>query len=138
MIIPYLKRVFFIGFFILFSTVLYSQSNYSDIQIKTFVEEVYCDHASDLVFDKPERYKVIKSFLSRVDIQLRTDIDIDKKFDNYLELPLNDKYIKSPQRDNTYSLYFNPLRYKVSMFPVKKKIYRIGNTQYLLTINPLN
>ena len=136
----FFRSSFSVVFFLIFSTVLYSQNNYSNSQIKNFVEEVFCDESNNLVFNNDERYKTIKRFISNIDIQLRVDIDVNKKFDNYLDLPLNNKYNPILQRDIIYSSTssFNPLKYNAPMFPSKQKIYRLGNTQYLLFINPLN
>ena len=132
-------KIIIISCFFAFNIVeVQSQNVFTDQQIKGFIEEVFCNKATDLVFNNQERTRAINSFFSRISVELRTDIDINKKFENYLDLPLNDKYIKFPERDLTYTASFNPLMYKAPMFPKVRKIYRLGNTQYLLTINPLN
>lgn len=132
------KKYIFLTFFLILLQFSFSQANYSESQIRGFIEEVYASQSEDLVFQNPERHKVISMFFSNINIELRNDIDINKKFDNYLDLPLNNKYNPQLQKDSMFSIEsFNPLKYKVPMFPQKSKIYRLGNTQYLLIINPL-
>jgi len=132
------KKHIFLAFFLIFLQYGFSQISYSESQIRNFIEEVYAAQSEDLVFQNPERHKVINMFFLNINIELRNDIDINKKFDNYLDLPLNNKYNPQLQKDNMFSIQsFNPLKYKAPMFPQKSKIYRLGNTQYLLIINPL-
>jgi hypothetical protein len=132
------KKYILLTFFLILIQISFSQKNYSDNQIRGFIEEVFSAQSNELVFQNPERYKVINRFFENIKIELRNDIDINKKIDNYFDLPLNNKYNSQLQKDNIFSLQnFNPLKYKVQMFPQESKIYRLGNTQYLLFINPL-
>jgi hypothetical protein len=132
------KKYILLTFFLILIQISFSQKNYSDNQIRGFIEEVFSAQSNELVFQNPDRYKVINRFFENIKIELRNDIDINKKIDNYFDLPLNNKYNSQLQKDNIFSLQnFNPLKYKVQMFPQESKIYRLGNTQYLLFINPL-
>tara|TARA_R110002012_G_scaffold143264_5_gene301460 strand:+ start:381 stop:788 length:408 start_codon:yes stop_codon:yes gene_type:complete len=132
------KKYILLTFFLILIQFSYSQNTYSDNQIRDFIKEVFSAQSNELVFQNPERYKAINRFFAKIKIELRNDIDINKKFDNYFDLPLNNKYNSHLQKDKTFSFQnFNPLKYKVQMFPQESKIYRLGNTQYLLFINPL-
>ena len=107
------KKHIFLAFFLIFLQYGFSQISYSESQIRNFIEEVYAAQSEDLVFQNPERHKVINMFFLNINIELRNDIDINKKFDNYLDLPLNNKYNPQLQKDNMFSIQsFNPLIFK--------------------------
>ena len=75
--------------------------------------------------------------MSRVEIEYRDDISIEKGYKQYFNLPLNKKYSQTLEVDQSYTKNFNPLKYNANMFPKKKEKYRLGNTHYIITINPI-
>ena len=76
------KKHIFLAFFLIFLQYGFSQISYSESQIRNFIEEVYAAQSEDLVFQNPERHKVINMFFLNINIELRNDIDINKKFNN--------------------------------------------------------
>lgn len=114
------------------------ERNYSDKQIEAFVREVFLDKANELVFNnKSKRLELIKSFLSRFDVQYRPEYS-GKKFKNLLEVNLNNKYNTSLVRDLSFiETTFNPLKYNFEMMSKKKQIFRFNNSDYIIVITPI-
>jgi len=62
-----------------------------------------------------------------------------KNFKLVSDLGINNKYNKSLRSDQTYDpRTFNPLKYKFPLSSKSKQMYRVGHTDYIITINKLN
>ena len=112
---------------------------YSDQFINDCIIEVFGNKSDNLVFNNQERYKLINSFFNRAFINLRQDIPLDKNFPNLFDQPLNNKYAKQMTKDVNYNVgsQLNIFKYDIPMNPKKPTRYRIGSTQYFLTIYPI-
>jgi len=137
------KLTLLVLFVALSSSLSYGQesqrNNYSDQFIENCIREVFGSKSERLVFKNKERYSLIKSVFNRTTIEYRQDIELQKKIPNLFNQPLNSKYVKKISKDVGYngSKALNILKYNIPMFPSKTTIYRVGNTQYLLTISPI-
>jgi len=128
----------------LFFTFSFSQNNikktFTNNEINDFVIEVFQDEAAELVFNpSSKRMKLITNFFNK---QLSIEFSPEysgKKFKLVSDLGLNNKYNKNLQSDHSYDpRVFNPLKYKFPLSSRSKKMYRIGRTDYIITINKLN
>jgi hypothetical protein len=130
-------------FIALISSLSYGQNpqrnNHSKEFIKSCIAEVFGSKAESLVFNNTERYKLISDFFKRTTIELRQDISLEKKIPNLFDQPLNSKYVKMMSKDAGYdgSKALNILKYNIPMTPNKVTMYRVGNTQYVLTTSPI-
>ena len=116
-----------------------SQRNtYSDQFIKDCIVEVFQDQADVLVFNSNSRRLAVitEFFKNNISVEYRPEYH-GKGFDLISSLGLNNKYNSSLQVDTHYdSSVFNPLKYKFSMNPRSKEMYRIDNTDYIISIYP--
>lgn len=133
-----------IAFAIAFVTSSFSQNkvknNFTNDEIKTFVIEVFQKNANQLVYNVSlHRLNLITTFLNeKYVVEYRPEY-AGKKFELISDLGLNDKYNKNLFTDTHYNPYtFNPLKYNFPMSSKSKKMYRIGNTDYIISINALN
>jgi len=133
-----------IAFAIVFVTSSFSQNqvknNFTNDEIKAFVIEVFQKNANQLVYNtSPQRLNLITTFLNeKYVVEYRPEYS-GKKFELISDLGINDKYNQNLIIDTYYNPYtFNPLKYKFPMSSKSKKMYRIGNTHYIISINALN
>ena len=126
--------------FVLISSLSFGQDfitkNHSDQFIKNCIIEVFQDK-SQVVFDSnSRRYELIKHFFkNQVSVEYRPEYK-DKKFESTNDLNLNNKNNSNLQRDESYSQnMFNPLKYNIPMNPIKKQMYRIGLSDYIMIIS---
>lgn len=115
-------------------------SSYSDEQIKTFIIEVFGNQSDELVFNSnSRRYEMIKDFLNnRFKIEYRPEYN-GKGFKLLSSLGLNNKYNSALEMDSVIEIStFNPLKYNFEMNSKEKNIYRVDNTDYIITILPTN
>jgi hypothetical protein len=109
---------------------------HSDQFIKNCIIEVFQDK-SDIVFDSnSKRYELIKHFFkNQVSVEYRPEYK-GKKFESTNDLNLNNKNNSNLHKDESYhSNTFNPLKYNISMNPIKKQMYRIGLSDYIMIIS---
>lgn len=126
--------------FVLITSLSFGQDfiakKHSDQFIKNCIIEVFQDK-SQVVFDSnSRRYELIKHFFkNQVSVAYRPEYK-GKKFESTNDLNLNNKNNSNLQRDESYDQnMFNPLKYKISMNPIKKQMYRIGLSDYIMTIS---
>jgi len=133
-----------VAFAIVFAINSFSQNqvknNFTNNEIKAFVIEIFQKNANQLVYNtSPHRLNLITTFLNeKYVVEYRPEY-AGKKFELISNLELNDKYNQNLIIDTYYNPYtFNPLKYKFPMSSKSKKMYRIGNTHYIISINALN
>lgn len=133
------KLLFIVVLFIGLTSNAQNESNkYSSEQIKMFIKEVFADKADELVFQsESNRLEMIQDFLKRVEVKFVPEYK-GKKFKSLNEVALQDKYNRQMVRDDAVNVStFNPLKYSISMFPLKREIYRISTSDYILIVNPV-
>ena len=133
-----------IAFIFLFATLSFSQvklkTTFTEREINDFIIEVFQDQATHLVFNPgSKRMKLITNFFNKqFSIEYSTQY-FGKKFKKVSDLGLNNKYNKSLVLDRNYNpRTFNPLKYKFPLSSKSKEMYRVGNTNYIITIKTLN
>jgi hypothetical protein len=143
------KQFVFNSIFVLFFCLLtmsYSQAqviskdSYSSAFIQKCIIEVYQDAADELVFNsKSKKLQVITYFFEeRYEVKYMPEYK-GKEFNLLSLVPLNNKYNKQLKIDTDYKPdSFNPLKYNLPLTPRETKIYRIGNTDYLIFIHAQN
>lgn len=118
-----------------------SSSNfYSDEQIENFIREVFLNYSDELVFNSnSQRYELIKEFLNnRFKIEYRPEYK-GKNFNLLSSVSINNKYNTNLKMDTKIDLVtFNPLKYNFLMNSRTKHIYRVDNTDFIITILPIN
>lgn len=117
-----------------------SQNLYTDEQIKAFIIEVFGSHSNELVFNSSsKRYEMIKDFINnRFKIEYMPELN-GKEFKLLSSLGLNNKYNNTLMMDTAVEIStFNPLKYNFEMNSREKKIYRVDNTDFIITIFPSN
>jgi hypothetical protein len=126
--------------FVLISSLSFGQDfitkKHSDQFIKNCIIEVFQDK-SQVVFDSnSRRYELIKHFFkNQVSVEFRPEYK-GKKFESTNDLNLNNKNNSNLHKDESYHPNtFNPLKYDISMNPIKKKMYRIGLSDYIMIIS---
>lgn len=112
------------------------KNTFSEEEINTLVLEVFQEHASDLVFSKnSKRLSAITHFLNKQFTITYSPKYVGKKYKSTTSLALNNKYNKNIQADQHYNPEtFNPLKYKFPFNSTTNKIYRVANTNYIITI----
>ena len=127
-----------------FATFSFSQNKlkktFTTTEINGFVIEVFQSEATQLVFNpSSKRMKLITNFFNKqFSIEYSPQYS-GKKFKLVSDLGVNNKYNKSLQSDQNYNARsFNPLKYKFPLSSKSKEMYRIGRTDYIITINALN
>jgi len=134
------KLLFIVVLFIGLTSNAQNESNkYSSEQIKMFIKEVFADKADELVFQsESNRLEMIQDFLKRVEVKFVPEYK-GKKFKSLNEVALQDKYNRQMVRDIACNpSTFNPLKYDIAMFPIEREIYRIAETDYILTVLPVD
>ena len=143
-----LTAVFAIIGLTFFSSIYYVQMNklemlqqnkYSKAQIESFVREVFKEKADELVLNsKSRRLEIITGFLNRFEVMERPELE-GKKLQLLSELSLSNKYNADLKFDTYYNPNnFNPLKYNFNMSSNEVLLYRIGNSNYIIRILPLN
>lgn len=115
------------------------QNKYSKAQIESFVREVFKEKADELVLNsKSRRLEIITGFLNRFEVMERPELE-GKKLQLLSELSLSNKYNADLKFDTYYNPNnFNPLKYNFNMSSNEVLLYRIGNSNYIIRILPLN
>ncbi|WP_313808329.1 hypothetical protein [Flavobacterium sp.] len=135
-----MKKILFVValLFCLLSNAQNQTNSYSSKQIEVFIKEVFGDSADELVFkSETDRLQLITDFFSRVEVKYVPELR-GKGFKSLDDVKLSNKYNSGLKRDVNVNLStFNPLKYDVSMLPKEREIYRIGNTDYILIIKPV-
>lgn len=133
-----------IAFIFLFATLSFSQvklkTTFTEREINDFIIEVFQDQATHLVFNpRSKRMKLITNFFNKqFSIEYNPQYS-GKKFKKISDLGLNNKYNKSLVLDRNYNpRTFNPLKYKFPLSSKSKEMFRVGNTNYIITIKTLN
>jgi len=133
-----------IVFAFLFVTFSFSQNKpkttFTTNEIKGFVIEVFQNEATQLVFNpSSKRMELITNFFNRqFSIEYKPEYS-EKKIKLISDLDINNKYNKRLQSDQSYDpRSFNPLKYKFPLSSKSKEMYRVGLTDYIVTINKLN
>ena len=133
-----------IAFIFLFATLSFSQiklkTTFTEREINDFIIEVFQDQATHLVFNpRSKRMKLITNFFNKqFSIEYNPQY-FGKKFKKISDLGLNNKYNKSLVLDRNYNpRTFNPLKYKFPLSSKSKEMFRVGNTNYIITIKTLN
>lgn len=116
------------------------ERKHSDQFIKNCIVEVFQGETEKLVFNSTSRrYSLMKKFIKdQVVVEYRPEY-AGKDFVSTNELQLNNKYNSNLQKDESYNPNtFNPLKYGISMFPSKRNIYRIGESDYIMIVSQSN
>ena len=115
-----------------------TQTAYTREQITTFIREVFVDQADVLVLNSTSgRFELIENFLHRF-IMINQPQYAEKKYPLLSSLPLLNKYNPNLSRDGIVNPNtFNPLKYHFPMVSMKKEIYRVDNTDYVIIIEPI-
>jgi len=129
-------------FIALISSLSYGQesqrNNYSDQFIENCIREVFQDQADVLVFNSSSRRLAVitEFFKNNILIQYKPEYN-GKKFELVSSLGLNNKNNTLLKIDLNYNEnIFNPLKYQFPMNPRKKQMYRLDNTDYIISIFP--
>ena len=137
-------KLIIIAFIFLFATLSFSQNKlkktFTTPEINDFVIEIFQSEATQLVFNpSSKRMRLITNFFNRqYSIEYSPQYS-GKKFKQVSDLGLNNKYNKNLVLDQNYNpRTFNPLKYKFPLSSKSKEMYRIGRTDYIITINTLN
>ncbi len=133
-----------IAFIFLFATLSFSQvklkTTFTEREINDFIIEVFQDQATHLVFNpRSKRMKLITDFFNKQFSVEYSPQYSGKKFKQVSDLGLNNKYNKSLVLDRNYNpRTFNPLKYKFPLSSKSKEMYRVGHTNYIISIKPMN
>jgi hypothetical protein len=134
----------FIGLFLLLNLSFISPQkvkeitfqNYSITEINAFIKEAYADNFNFFLNDASRYPLLVDFFQNRISFVTNIKYE-DKVFKNISDVELHTKYNSNQQRDLTYDIQtFNPLKYKIELFPQKTIVYKLGNTQYYMLIQP--
>ena len=105
---------------------------------RAFIDEVYGEYAKEFIYNKPHRIKVFKQILrNRVLINSYENKSLSS-IKLLSQVPLVNSINPNLQRDFSFDAdRFNPLKYAFNFFSKNKtEIYRVDNTQYVITIFP--
>jgi len=132
--------IFLLSFFYAVTTVNAQETpSYKTTQfIEICIQEVFKDQSDALVFNtNSSRLGMITNFLkNNVEVMYRPGLQ-GKNFESLASIGLNNKYNAALTADTSYDpITFNPLKYNLPMHTTVKKMYRIANTDYILTIYP--
>lgn len=116
------------------------KNDFTKSEVETLVIEIFQHKNARLILDtRSKRMQLITRFLDK---QYSVSYSPEYKGKNYKklsDLKLNNKYNKQLQIDKNYNpKTFNPLKYKFPLHSRTNEVYRIGNTDYIITINALN
>lgn len=116
----------------------FSEYQYSQSKIESFIREVFADQADQLVFNKKSRrLQLITDFFGRFTVNNKPEYH-NKKIQLLSEIELTTGYNPGLKRDLTYNVEtFNPLKYKFPMWSKTKLLYRIDNTDFIIAIAPV-
>lgn len=113
-----------------------SFQNYSIEEINTFIKEAYADNFNFFLNDDSRYNLLVDFFQNRLSFATNTKYE-GKVFKNISDVELHTKYNANQERDSSYDIQtFNPLKYKIELFPQKTIVYKLGNTQYYMLIQP--
>ena len=106
-------------------------------QINPKIKELYADKTEQIAQNEPDRIKALNDLLdNRIKI-IESPIVGEDKFIKLSSVGLLNKYNPNLKRDVIFDINsFNPLKYNLNFFSLKTEIYRIDNTDYILTIEP--
>ncbi len=109
---------------------------YSIAQINAFIKEAYLNDFQSIINDDKKYALFVDFFQNRLSFE--TDKNYEGKVsDNISNLELDTKHNPNQQIDLVYDLKtFNPLKYKIEFFPQKTVVYKLGNTQHYMLIQP--
>ncbi len=132
--------IFLLSFFYAVSTANAQESpRYKTTQfIEICIQEVFQDQSDALVLNSnSSRLGMITDFLQNDVHVLYMPSLQDKYFETLASVGLNNKYNNALVADTAYNpATFNPLKYNLPMHSTVKKMYRIADTDYILTIYP--
>jgi len=110
--------------------------NYSIAEINAFIYEAYADNFNFFLNDDKRYPLIVDFFQNRLSFVTSSKYE-GKVFKNISDIDLDKKYNSNQQRDTSYDIQtFNPLKYKIEMFPQKTIVYKLGNSQYYMLIQP--
>lgn len=134
----------FIAFLLSFVVLSFSQqnpkNNFTEEEINQYTIEVFQDENMYLVLDKNSKrlHLITRFFNKQYSIAYKPQFK-NKKFKNTSDLKLNNKYNKNLLTDISYNPQtFNPLKYKFPLNSQSDELYRVGNTDYVITIHKLD
>jgi len=109
-------------------------------QERDFLEEVYADKLDEYILSMPQRLRDVKDILrNRVKIEMASQNEKSAYMPLLSTVPLFDNYNKKITRDITFDKYnFNPLKYQFHFHGFGYQMFRIDNTDYVVTIRPQN
>lgn len=116
------------------------KNNFTETEVETFAIEIFQHNNMQLVLDtKSKRMQLITRFLNKQYTVNYSPQYRGKKFKLLSDLELNNKHNKSLRTDVQYNpKTFNPLKYKFHMHSKSNEMYRVGSTDYIITIQMLN
>jgi len=130
-------------FIVLLSSLSYGQefqkNNYSDLFIENCIREVFQDKANELVFNESSRRlnAIQDLFKNRLEIVLYKQDYEGKKVIKLSSIGLSTRYNNQLKRDENFNpSTFNPLKYKLDIFPNNTVLYRVDNADYIIIIKP--
>lgn len=119
----------------LFFTLLFFASNAQQINSK--IQEVYGEKTQEILQNDPERIKVLTDLLNNRIKIVEVPVIGDDKYPKLSEAPLLNKYNSNLTRDIVFDPNnFNPLKYGLNFFSTRTEVYRIDNTNYIISILP--
>lgn len=116
------------------------KNNFTEAEVESFVIEIFQHKNARLILNtKTKRMQLITRFLDK---QYSVSYSPEYKGKNYKtlsSLKLNNKHNKHLSIDKVYNpKTFNPLKYKFPLHSHSDEMYRVGNTDYIITIHSLN
>ncbi|PHS03184.1 MAG: hypothetical protein COA88_16005 [Kordia sp.] len=127
----------------LISSLSYGQessiNSYSNQFIENCIREVFQDKANELVFNSnSRRLSAIQDFFkNRLEIVSYKQEYEQKDLIKLSSIGLSNKYNSQLTRDVSFNQStFNPLKYKLDIFPGNTVMYKVDNTDYIIIIKP--
>lgn len=114
------------------------QPIYTTEKIESYIREVFAEQADVAVLknDHSKRLVMITDFFKRVQIKSIPG-HRDKKITLLSQVKLRETDNPNLKRDKIFDPEnFNALKYDFPMSAKKKKLYRVDDTDYLISINP--
>ena len=116
-----------------------SRNSYSNQFIENCIREVFQDKANELVFNSnSRRLSAIQDFFkNRLEIVSYKQEYEQKGLIKLSSIGLSNKYNSQLTRDVSFNQStFNPLKYKLDIFPGNTVMYKVDNADYIIIIKP--
>ena len=106
-------------------------------QLDSRIIEVYGNNANEIFQNNPERIKNLTDLLNNRIKIIEMPVIGEDKYPKLSDVPLLNKYNPNLTRDAVIDPNnFNPLKYSLNFFSTKTEVYRIDNTDYIISILP--